>query len=141
MSFVNRVVFDTSTLVSAILRPTSVPRHAFLKAIAEADLCASVATLAELETVLSRDKFDRYLDYGSRMAFLALYHRHVRLFQVSAADETVLQEPCRDPRDNKFLALALACSADWLVSSDQDLLSLNPYRRIPVLTPKTFLNT
>jgi len=141
MSFAKRIVFDTSTLVSVVLRPTSVPRHAFQKAIAEVNLCASVATLVELEIVLSRDKFDRYLDYGSRMDFLALYQRHVRLFQVSAADEIALQEPCRDPRDNKFLALALACSAAWLVSSDQDLLTLNPYRRIPVLTPKEFLHT
>jgi predicted nucleic acid-binding protein len=51
----------------------------------------------------------------------------------------MLQEPCRDPRDNKFLALALACSADVVVSSDEDLLTLNPYRRIPVVLPRGFL--
>jgi len=50
-----------------------------------------------------------------------------------------LQEPCRDPRDNKFLALALVCSADAIVSSDEDLLSLNPYRRIPVILARDFL--
>mgnify|MGYP000541236355 CR=1 FL=1 len=38
MNFVKRVVFDTSTLVSAALRPTSIPRQAFLKAVAEAEL-------------------------------------------------------------------------------------------------------
>jgi predicted nucleic acid-binding protein len=32
----------------------------------------------------------------------------------------------------------LACEADRLVSSDDDLLALNPYRGIPVLTPKAF---
>ena len=45
---------------------------------------------------------------------------------------------CRDPQDDKFLALALACSADVLVSSDNDLLTLTPYRGIPILTPKAF---
>lgn len=139
MSFVKRVVFDTSTLVSAVLRPTSIPRQAFLKAIAQAEVCVSEPTLAELGTVLSRDKFDRYLDHEVRMQFVELYRRHARLFPVSDSDETTLQEPCRDPRDNKFLALALACSADVVVSSDDDLLALNPDRQIPIVLPGDFL--
>src|SRR5690606_12661092 len=80
MNFVKRVVFDTSTLVSAVLRPGSVPRQAFLKAVAEAELCASASTLAELESVLGRDKFDRYLERETRLQFVALYRRHARLF-------------------------------------------------------------
>lgn len=139
MNFVKRVIFDTSTLVSAALRPNSVPRQAFLKAIAQTELCVSDATLAELREVMSRDKFDRYLERALRMQFVELYQRHARLFKVPAADEQRLQEPCRDPRDNKFLALALACSADFVVSSDEDLLTLSPYRRIPVLLPRDFL--
>lgn len=139
MSFAERVVFDTSTLVSTVLRPTSIPRQAFLKAIAQAELCASPSTLAELELVLSRDKFDRYLDRDTRMEFFGLYRRHVLLFPISEAEEKVLAEPCRDPRDNKFLALALACSADFLISSDDDLLALNPYRQIAILLPRDYL--
>jgi predicted nucleic acid-binding protein len=63
----------------------------------------------------------------------------VRLFPVTEVEETSLPLTCRDPRDNKFLALVLGCSADVLVSSDDDLLVLNPYQGIPVLTPKEFL--
>ena len=37
------------------------------------------------------------------------------------------------------LALALVCAADAIVSSDEDLLSLNPYRRIPVILARDFL--
>lgn len=140
MSFVERVVVDTSTLVSAVLRPASVPRQTFLKAIAQAELCASTATLAELESVLLRANFDRYLDRDTRTAFLDLYRRHVHLFPVSAADENALPEPCRDPRDNKFLALALVCAADFMISSDEDLLVLNPYRRIAILSPREYLD-
>ncbi|AVR88455.1 hypothetical protein Tharo_1531 [Thauera aromatica K172] len=95
--------------------------------------------LAELGEVISREKFDRYLDRDVRLQFVELYRRHARLFHVSEADEMMLQEPCRDPRDNKFLALALACSADVVVSSDEDLLTLNPYRRIPVVLPRDYL--
>ena len=139
MNFVKRVVFDTSTLVSAVLRPGSVPRQAFLKAVAEAELCASASTLAELESVLGRDKFDRYLERETRQQSVALYHRHARLFPVSESEERSLQEPCRDPRDNKFLALALACSADAIISGDEDLLGLNPYRGIAVVLARDYL--
>lgn len=139
MSFVKRVIFDTSTLVSAALRPASIPRQAFLKAIAQAELCVSDSTMTELNEVMSRDKFDRYLERELRMQFVELYRRHARLIHVSAADELALQLPCRDPRDNKFLALALACSADVVVSSDEDLLTLTPYRGIPVILPRDFL--
>ena len=138
MSFVKRVVLDTSTLIGAVLRPQSVPRQAFLAALASAELCASPATPAELEQVLMRDKFDRYLDRETRGDFLVLYRSHIRMFPVAEADETALLQPCRDVRDNKFLALALYCAADVLVSSDDDLLTLNSYQGIPVLTPKEY---
>lgn len=138
MSFAKRVVLDTSTLIGAVLRPQSVPRQAFLTTVAGATICASPATLAELEQVLMRDKFDRYLDRAARGDFLILYRSHARLFPVSEAEEMALPQPCRDPRDNKFLALALYCSADALVSSDDDLLTLNPYQGILILTPKQY---
>jgi putative PIN family toxin of toxin-antitoxin system len=132
-------VLDTSTLISAALLPKSSPRQALLAAIAGATMCASPATLAELEQILMRDKFDRYLDQASRREFLALYRRHVRLFNVTGAEEAALPQACRDPRDNKLLALALHCGADALVSSDDDLPVLNPYQGIPIWTPKDFL--
>jgi len=138
MSFAERVIFDTSTLVGALLRPSSVPRQAFQIAMAQAELCASVATLDELESVLLRDKFDRYLDRASRQEFFETYRRGVRLFPVSDADEKSLRISCRDPRDNKFLALALTCSADMIVSSDEDLLALHPYYQISVVSPREF---
>ena len=139
MSLVERVVLDTSTLVGAILLPRSVPRQAFMQALARATLCASPATLAELERVLLRKKFDRYLDRDSRLDFFQRYRNQVLLFPVTEAAESALPQACRDPRDNKFLALAAHCSADVLVSSDDDLLALNPWQDIPILTPAQFL--
>jgi putative PIN family toxin of toxin-antitoxin system len=139
VSLAERVVLDTSTLVSAILLPRSVPRQAFMQALACGTLCASPATLTELEQVLLRKKFDRYLDRDSRLDFVQRYRNQVLLFPVTEAAETALPQACRDPRDNKFLALAAHCSADVLVSSDDDLLVLNPWQDIPILTPAQFL--
>jgi uncharacterized protein len=46
---------------------------------------------------------------------------------------------CRDPRDDKFLELAVSGHADLIVSGDRDLLALNPFREIPIVTPATFV--
>ena len=48
---------------------------------------------------------------------------------------------CRDPRDDKFLDVALAGEAAAIVSGDKDLLVLNPWRGIPILTPADFVST
>jgi len=135
MALAKRVVLDTSTLVSVALRPESVPRQAFQRILARCEICSSVDTLDELAEVLSRSKFERYLERAERTAFAGLYRRHAVLHQVVHA-----VSDCRDPKDNKFLALALACTADVIVASDKDLLVLNPYRGIPVLTPAAFLD-
>jgi len=140
MSFVKRIVIDTSTLISTLLKPQSVPRQAFNYALATGTLCVSPATLAELESVLLRDKFDRYLDRESRLGFLQLYHAASALFPVTLDEEKILIPPCRDSRDNKFLALALHCSAQTVISSDEDLLILNPWHEIAIVSPAQFLS-
>jgi putative PIN family toxin of toxin-antitoxin system len=139
MSRLQRVVFDTSTLVSAALQVGSVPHQALLLALGACDVCASVETLEELSAVLGRDKFDRYLDRSLRLSFVALMRRHVHLFAVQGADVEAVLPACRDPKDNQFLALVLAAEADALVSSDDDLLMLNPWRGVPVMTAAEFL--
>jgi uncharacterized protein len=75
----------------------------------------------------------------TRLSFVALIRQHTDLFDVQKAEERSVQPACRDPEGNKFLALALVCEADAIVSSDQDLLALNPWRSIPVLTPTGFV--
>jgi putative PIN family toxin of toxin-antitoxin system len=139
VSRIRQVVFDTSTLVSAALRVGSVPHQALLKAMGSCDVCASVETLAELGAVLNRDKFDRYLDRASRRSFAALIGRHALLFAVQQMHVDAVLPSCRDVKDDKFLALVLAAEADALVSSDEDLLILNPRRGVPVMTAAEFL--
>jgi putative PIN family toxin of toxin-antitoxin system len=135
-----RVVLDTSTLVSAALRIGSAPYQVLVEALASWDVCASAGTLAELERVLEREKFDCYLDRASRKEFVGLIRRSVHLFSVEDADLMTVEPPCRDARDNQFLALTLVAEADVVVSSDEDLLVLHPWRGIPVVTPVEFLS-
>ena len=46
---------------------------------------------------------------------------------------------CRDPKDDKFLELAVNGHADLIVSGDADLLTLDPFRGIPIVTPAAFV--
>lgn len=47
---------------------------------------------------------------------------------------------CRDPKDDKFLELAVSGGATYLVTGDSDLLVLHPFRGISILTPTNFLD-
>jgi uncharacterized protein len=135
-----RVVLDTSVLVSAALRPGSNPHRVLSKALATSDVCASLETLAELERVLGREKFDMYLDRVARMEFVGLMRHQSHIFAVDEAEHARLEPSCRDPKDDKFLALAQAAEAGVLVSSDEDLLILHPWRAVAIVTPLEFLS-
>ena len=139
MSVLRRVVFDTSSLVGAALQPGSVPHRALSAALGMGDVCASEATLAELDQVLQRPKLDRFQLPERRAEFAALLRRNVHLFAVTTAEEAAVHPACRDPKDDKLLALAKACGAHVLVSSDADLQVLTPWNGIQILSPAAFL--
>jgi uncharacterized protein len=93
----------------------------------------SSATVAELNDVLRRPRFDPYVHEDERLQFLATLVRDAELVEV-----TEVVTDCRDPKDNKFLELALNGNATHIVSGDEDLLVLHPFRGIPILTPQGF---
>ena len=129
-----RFVFDTNAIVSALLLGQSVTRRALDKGLQEGELLVSRATIEELNEVLRRDLFERYVTEEERIQFLTALVREATLIEVTGS-----VTECRDPNDNKFLELALSGKASCIVSGDDDLLVLNPYRGIPVLTPREFL--
>ena len=134
MTFDRPIVIDTGVLVSAAIRPQSVPALALQKALLHHELCVSEATFAELREVLSRSKFDRYAAAKTRRAFVDGLLLHVRLVEVSQ-----VVNDCSDPKDNKFLALALTVNAEMIVASDPHLTVMHPWRGIPILPPAAFL--
>jgi putative PIN family toxin of toxin-antitoxin system len=110
-----------------------------MKAYSSTVLCASIETMDELDKVILRPKFDPYLDKETRAGFVASLRQNVQIFAIGAGETAVAGLDCRDPKDNKFLALALAAEADLIISSDHDLLVLNPWNGIAILTPAEFL--
>jgi putative PIN family toxin of toxin-antitoxin system len=128
-------VFDTNSLVSAHLLPLSVTRKAFDIALEKGILVHSRETFSELIEVFTRPKFDKYISLEDRLNAISIIEIKSQLIEVSAP---VIA--CRDPKDDKFLALALSIKADCIITGDKDLLVLHPFREIPILTPADFLN-
>jgi putative PIN family toxin of toxin-antitoxin system len=129
-----RYVFDTSAVVSALLFEQSVPGRAFYAALDRGEILLSQATATELTEVLSRKKFDRYVTREEREQFLVMLLREATVVEIG---EEV--RACRDRKDDKFLELAVNGRASCLITGDEDLLILHPFRGMPILTPAQFL--
>jgi uncharacterized protein len=131
-----RFVFDTNVVVSALLMKKSTARDALDKARAEGEVLLSIEVIEELHEVLSRPAFDRYIDEEDRLKFLSLLVKEATLVEI-----TKRVKECRDPKDDKFLELAVNGEATLIVSGDKDLQVLNPFRKISILSPREFLET
>lgn len=129
-----RVVIDTNVAISAVLLPRSVPRQAFDAALSTGKLLVSESTVAELDEVLRREKFNKYVAEASRLEFLAALVQAAEQVEISQSIQV-----CRDEKDNKFLELAVSGSATHILSGDADLLMLHPFRGIAIVTPQEFL--
>jgi uncharacterized protein len=129
-----RCVVDTNVFVSAGVFSPSVPRQAVSKALKGGLLLFSEYTMDELKEVLFRSKFDRYVSREERALFLA---------QLGSVAEFVpiiqLLRECRDPKDDKFLEVALNGRADVIITGDADLLAMHPWRGIEILSAGDYL--
>lgn len=130
-----RVVFDTNVLISGALSNTSTPALALEKAVKCGQLLASAATLRELMEKLLSAEFDPYVSREKRDALLL---RMAPLIEIVEVVQTI--QASRDPKDDKFLEAAVNGRADVIVTGDRDLLALNPYRGIAILTPADYLS-
>lgn len=129
-----RWVLDTNTQVSRLLMPGGTAARAVDHALALGVPLVSDDALAELAEVLSRPRFDRYVSLADRQRFVALLGGVARRVAI-----THRVQACRDPRDDKFLHVALNGEAEAIVSGDNDLLVLDPFHGVRILSPAAFL--
>ena len=129
-----RVVIDTNVLISSLFLATSTPAQAVDKAVTNAQLVATMETLRELIEKLHSPKFDRYVRRERRDALLERVASLVEIIDVLQSIRA-----SRDAKDDKFLEAAVNGRADVIVTGDKDLLDLNPFRGIAILTPAAYL--
>ena len=128
------IVFDASTLVSATFDSQGIPSRAVQRALREDRVAISEQVMTELLDVLHRPGVARFLKPDLRSELLG------QLVTLGIPFEPVEHvTDCRDPKDDKYLELALASGADTIVSSDGDLLVLHPWRGVRILRPAAYL--
>jgi len=128
------IVIDTNVLISRLLLPQSMPAQAVRKATQEGKLLVSEDTMNELADVLSRRKLDPYVSLEERKQFLrdlASIVEFVPIIRIVRA--------CRDPRDDKFLEVALNGKADLILTGDADLLAMHPWQGVQIVNPAEYL--
>jgi putative PIN family toxin of toxin-antitoxin system len=129
-----RIVIDTNVYVSQFIRPGSIPARAVEKAWRQAKTLLSLETWTELRIVLKRPKLARYIESDLLDPFL--------LNVWTVAEPIKIPFPirvCRDPKDDKFLEVAVHGRADAILTGDADLLVLHPFQGIAILTPAEYL--
>jgi putative PIN family toxin of toxin-antitoxin system len=132
-----RAVVDTNILVRAVIQPAGAVGPVLMR-LRQGDytLLYAQPLLEELVDVLNRPRIrDKYqLTDQDIQAVIGL---------ILLRGEAVLPQEritaCRDPKDDKFLEVAVAGEADVIISGDDDLLVLHPFAGIPILSPSAFL--
>lgn len=129
-----RVVLDPGVLVSALITPTGSPAKLLQEArTGGLQLIVSPLLVDELEQVLAREKFRRYVDLDTVRDYIDLLHCEA----LSAPDpEGPPPLHSADPDDDYLLALARSQNA-VLVSGDSHLLDLAG--GAPILSPADLL--
>jgi putative PIN family toxin of toxin-antitoxin system len=130
----DRIVVDTNVLISRLLLPASVPGRAIRQVVDVGQLLVSEATMTELTAVLGRARFDPYLSIADRQEFIRVLGRIAEVVPIVR-----VVRACRDPRDDKFLEVAINGRADVIITGDWDLLALDPFMKIAILTPAAYL--
>lgn len=129
-----RLVVDTNVFVSAVLKAYSLPFFVVRWIDRHGGLLKSIASEQEVLRVLQRP----------HIAAITIPSFREGLTQMLADAELVAITEriaaCRDPKDDKFLELAVNGHADLIISGDADLLALNPFRGISIVTPAHFVH-
>ena len=131
-----RIVLDTVALVRALINPYSRWGRLVFDYADRYELVVSPAVVAEYLSVLRRPELtEKYRSVATRnpsslLDFISTAH---------VVQPQELVAICRDPADDKFLDLAKAAAADFIVTADADLLDLGAFEGTAIITAETFL--
>ena len=130
-----RIVLDSNVILSAGLFKGSAPRQALDKASTTGQILMSSEIIVELTDIFNRPKFDKYSSKQLRNEFLNDFLAIVENVQIVQKITA-----CRDRKDDKFLELAVNGNANYIITGDQDLLVLNPFQDIAIISVSDYLS-
>jgi len=130
-----KLVIDTNLIVSSLLGSKNA-RFLMKEVInGEFELIMGTEQLLEIEDVLKRPKFSKYISFGEVDEFISDLSL---IITIPAIYERIFD--CRDEKDNMILEEAVYGNAQYIITGDEDLLVLNPYRWIKILNVRDFFN-
>jgi len=129
-----RLILDTNVIISGVLLKGEAIRSLLIYVLNEYQLVFSQTTWDELASVFQRDAFKKMMPLGARLRVLAELAS-----KVEVVESTSIVTDCRDPKDNKFLSLAIDANAIAIVTGDKDLKVLHPYKGIAIQSPADFM--
>jgi len=129
-----RVVIDTNILVSFAIRPNpnfeKISDYVALHGVS----LISEDTIVELFDVLRRDKFRKYIPLDQSLDYIEWYSGVSEQIMITEAIVA-----CPDPKDDKFLSLAVSGKADCIIAGDHHLIDMVKFRGIPICRPTDFI--
>lgn len=131
-----RIICDTNILISYMLKPSAGISQMVDTALGTGSLLLSQDTFDELKNVTLRFAQRGFINGRESSEFLGSI---VEVAQWVKILEHV--KACRDPKDDKFLELAINGQAEYLITGDKDLLVLHPFRETKILSSKDFIDT
>ncbi len=135
-SLMIKAVLDTNVLVSALIR-TGKPRALLFEMVrGNAQLILSRGVLEELAEVAADDKIRKYVKEEDVTKFLRIINSTAKIVTIKSKFKVVKN----DPSDDVFLRTAYDGGADYIVSGDKHLLSLNEFKGIKILTVSEVLD-
>jgi putative PIN family toxin of toxin-antitoxin system len=132
-----RAVIDTSVLLRYLIRPSASVRHLIeeLWVTGQVTMVTAPELIAEISDVLARPRMRAYVTADEGQSLLEA------VSSLAAALPSLGAVPpyTRDPKDDKFVACAILGQADWVITFDNDLLTLGEIGRARIATPDEFL--
>lgn len=124
-----RIVLDTNVLINGFKDEYSYEKKIINAVIAgEMEAYANRQTLQENKLIsgklISSDEYKNQLDEFYSQINWVVNRRQIRIVS--------------DPEDNKILESAVEADADYLITSDNALLSIEKYQNVKITTPAQF---
>jgi putative PIN family toxin of toxin-antitoxin system len=132
-----RAVLDTNVIVSGVITEKGIPFQLLrVWRAREWNLIISPQILREVRRVLNSPKIAPVyaITHQDITDLIELFHTRA----IVVRDTLTIPRIARDIEDDHILACAIEGEADYIVSGDQDLLSLERYEGIPIVTPAAF---
>jgi putative PIN family toxin of toxin-antitoxin system len=129
------IVIDTNVLISAGLLPHSKSAQVLAIAVGQFVIAQNDETWHELETRISKQKFDRYFEKDGRLRHMSQIAQSIKRFESKARVNV-----SRDETDNKFIELAIDSASTIIISGDPDLKEIQVFQGIEILSPTIFFD-